>query len=138
MSETSININSMPRRERFELYSRELFSVIESIREASNIKEINMTVGNADGVLKLVKKDYSESVEKALQLITKFWRRDASRKEVINCLEMIRQHVSQDLEKEKKNEANNMILRKLFLELAYHPEKVASILPEDFFDKLKK
>ena len=137
MSEPIEDVKTLPRLERLEIYRRELLDTIDSIRRSSKIREINTNVGKTYRVLHMVKDDYSELTRNALKLITKFWRRDASRYEIINYLEFMHKRVCQDLEKERKNEEKAMFIRKLFLELAYHPEKVVEILPDDFFDKLK-
>ncbi len=97
----SESINGLPRVKRLEVYSKELLNTIKQIREASDVHEMNTNIGKTHRVLHIVKSDYPELTAKVLKTITKFWHKDASKNDVVNCLEIMRQQVCHDLEKEQ-------------------------------------
>lgn len=136
MSETSENV--MSRLEQLEEWKEELTGRIEELENANNFRDINKTLAAVETTITQMSKDFEKETFSIQGTLDKLWKHDATRLNVIQSLKLLLGKLDAKIEEEKQKSESSQFLRQLFLQLAYHPEKIAEALPKDFLENLKK
>lgn len=136
MSETCENV--MSRLEQLEEWKEELTGRIVELGNADNLRDINKTLAMVEMTVSKMSVEFEKETKSAKTTLDKVWKRDATRTNVIQSLKNLLEKLDAKIEEEKQKSESSQFLRQLFLQLAYHPEKIAEALPKDFLENLKK